>query len=118
MHRCICRSESLLRALLVQPLQELRRKVRKDDRSTSADKGLDGLKGHGLEVVNALFGASNDHRVLAGDLIDGGRVVGLELRAVRHNVQVWEGGLDHEDVGSLGSIALLKRQRRRQSSSQ
>lgn len=54
--------------LFVQPIEELWRKVRQDERSAGAHHALARFKCHGLEVVYAGVGASDYHRVLATDL--------------------------------------------------
>ena len=93
--------------LLVQPVQKVRGKVGQDDARTSPQEAPHRLLGHQPQVIDALFRPGVDHGKLARDLVDGGRVIGLQGRTVLDDVKVGKTRFDHEDVGAFEDVSVL-----------
>ena len=111
----------------IQPVQEVRRKIRQDQRTsyekrsarsilelgnripTCSQEGLSRLECHRLEVIYAGPGTRDDHSILPTDLVDSQRVVRSDLCCVGNNVEVWHAGFDHNDVSTLIDISSLQR---------
>jgi hypothetical protein len=75
---------------------------------TSANHAFDRLERHFLQVVDALLGSSVDHGELARDLVASDWVIRDDAGGIRHDVEVRERGLDHEEVGSFVGVAFLQ----------
>lgn len=118
----------LLSAILVEPIEELRRKVAQDDARacdlasarnalsstvsaallTCPDHAFRRFVCHLPQSVDPLLSTCNHHCILPRNLISSHWVIGCDGGAVRDDVEVGKSGLDHEDVGPLGSIAPLQ----------
>ena len=70
-------------------------------------------KCHHAQVIYTSAGTCNDHCVLSADLLSREWVVRNELRSVRENLEVRQGGLHHDYVCALRDIALLSNHHRR-----
>lgn len=76
-------------------------------RRTGTEERIHGLHDHLLQAINALVGASDDHSVLARDLIARKRVIRGKGLGSRKDVEVRQRRLDHEDVGAFVDVTDL-----------
>ena len=70
-----------------------------------AGEGEEGFAGHGVEVSPAAFGGGVEHGIFAADVVGGEGEVGVGAE-LGENVEVEEGGFEHEDVGAFGFVEL------------
>jgi hypothetical protein len=95
----------LLECLILQPVQEIRSKVRNDNTRASTKNTLCSLESHSFEIEHSSLCSSADHGVFTTDLVCSNRQVLANLFCVTDNVEVLRGGLDHNDIGSFIDVA-------------
>lgn len=65
------------------------------------------LQGHGPQIVHTGTRTGDNHCKLTAHLVAGKGMVRREFFRILDDVQVWEGGLDHDDIRALVNVAFL-----------
>jgi len=74
---------------------------------TGSNHAFRGLKCHVFEAIHASLCACMNHSKFPADLVTRDGMIRCELRCVGDDVEIRKCGLDHDDVGAFGHIALL-----------
>ena len=90
-------------AVFAEQLRHLDREIAENGVGAGALARHQAFQDHALTVDPAALGGGNDHRVLAGGLIDEGRHVECVLHPA-HDVEIRKPGLHHHHVGALGDV--------------
>src|SRR3989442_9988882 len=90
-------------AVLREPGRRVEREVRDDDAGAGPRDPDERLEGGAPQVDPASLGRGVQGGVLAAHLVRGNRHVVTSARR-GHDVEVWAGGLHHEEVGALREV--------------
>src|SRR5262245_7492475 len=90
--------------LVCEPAGDVFGPVGEDDAGAGAGDCGERFEGDGALVDPALLGGGFDHGIFAGDVVGGEGDPGKAIADEAYDVEIGEGGLDHDEVGPFSQV--------------